>query len=114
MNKSDLIMAVAREADLTRSKSEEVINLIFDTMSSALVGGDRVEVRGFGSLEVRRYKDYTARNPKTCEKIAVAKKKLPFFKTGKELRERWTAEHDAEKLVPVIPEFKLKMTFSRY
>ena len=88
MNKSDLVVALAREADLPLRKSEKVINLIFDTMSRALVGGDRVEVRGFGSLEVRQYKDYTGHNPKTGEKVAVSKKKLPFFKTGRELREK--------------------------
>ena len=49
---------------------------------------DRIELRGFGSFVVKKYKDYTGRNPKTGEKIAVSKKKLPFFKLGKELREK--------------------------
>ncbi len=88
MNKSQLISNIAEKADLPLRKSEEVINLIFETMSRALVRGDRIEIRGFGSFEVREYKDYTGRNPKSGEKIAVSKKKLPFFKAGKELREK--------------------------
>lgn len=88
MNKSDLIVAVSKEADLTQRKSEEIINLVFETMSRALIGGDRVEIRGFGSFMVKEYKGYTGRNPKTGAKIEVRDKRLPFFKTGKELRER--------------------------
>ncbi len=87
-NKSNLIVVLAKEADLPMRKSEEVINLIFETMSRALIRGDRIEIRDFGSFEVREYKDYTGRNPKSGEKIAVSKKKLPFFKAGKELREK--------------------------
>ncbi len=76
------------EADLRLGKSREVINLIFQTMSNAFVEGDRIEIRGFGSFQVRHYKDYAGWNPKTGEKIAVGKKKLPVFKAGKELREK--------------------------
>jgi len=88
MNKSDLIVAVSKEADLTQRKSEEIINLVFETMSRALISGDRVEIRGFGSFMVKEYRGYTGRNPKTGAKIEVRDKRLPFFKTGKELRER--------------------------
>jgi integration host factor subunit beta len=88
MNKSDLIVDLAKEADIPLRKSEEIVNLVFETMSGALVSGSRIEVRGFGSFEVREYRDYMGRNPKTGKKIAVGKKKLPFFKVGKELRER--------------------------
>ena len=88
MNKSDLIMAVAEEADLTQRKSEEIVNLVFETMSKALISGDRIEIRGFGSFMVKQYKGYTGPNPKTGEKIEVKEKRLPFFKTGKELRDR--------------------------
>lgn len=88
MNKSDLIVAVAKEADLTQRKSEEIVNLVFDTMSRALINGDRIEIRGFGSFMVKQYKGYTGRNPKTGAKIEVNQKRLPFFKTGKELREK--------------------------
>ena len=88
MNKSDLIVDLAKEADIPLRKSEEIVNLVFETMSGSLVNGSRIEVRGFGSFEVREYRDYTGRNPKTGKKIAVGKKKLPFFKVGKELREK--------------------------
>jgi len=88
MNKSDLIVALAKEANLTQRKSEEIVNLVFETMFKALVSGDRIEIRGFGSFMVKRYKGYTGRNPKTGSKIEVKEKRLPFFKTGKELREK--------------------------
>ena len=87
MNKSDLIVDLANRADIPLRKSEEIVNAVFETMSASLVNGSRIEVRGFGSFEVREYRDYTGRNPKTGKKIAVGKKKLPFFKVGKELRE---------------------------
>lgn len=88
MNKSDLIVALAKEADLPLRKAEEIVNLVFETMSKALIEGDRIEIRGFGSFMVKEYRGYTGRNPKTGDRIAVDEKKLPFFKTGKELRER--------------------------
>ncbi len=88
MNKSDLVVSLARESDLPLRKSEEIVNLVFGTMSKALLKGDRIEVRGFGSFEIRQYGNYTGRNPKTGEKIAVNGKKLPFFKAGKELKEK--------------------------
>ena len=87
MNKSELIQALAKEADLPLRKSEEIVNMVFDTMSTALVDGDRIEIRGFGSFTVKEYKGYTGRNPKTGQKIAVDEKRLPFFKAGKELKD---------------------------
>jgi integration host factor subunit beta len=87
MNKSDLILVLAKESDLPLRKSEEIVNLVFDTMSGALVDGDRIEIRGFGSFMVKTYEGYTGRNPKTGDQISVNEKRLPFFKTGKELRE---------------------------
>jgi integration host factor subunit beta len=63
-------------------------NLFFDEMASALANGDRVEIRGLCSFFVKKYKAYTGRNPKTGEKTPVKPKKLPFFKCGKELKER--------------------------
>jgi integration host factor subunit beta len=87
MNKSDLIVALAKEADLPQRKSEEIVNQFFDAMAGALIDGDRIEIRGFGSFTVKIYKGYTGRNPKTGDKIGVAPKKLPFFKAGKDLRD---------------------------
>jgi integration host factor subunit beta len=88
MNKSQLIQALAKEEDLPLKKAEEVVNTVFSEMENALVRGERVEIRGLGSFKVKRYEGYKGRNPKTGEVIEVAQKKLPFFKVGKELKER--------------------------
>lgn len=88
VNKSDLIDALARECGLHRRDSEFVVKEVFTAMTEALSKEKGIEVRGFGSFTVREYRSYTGRNPKTGDKIAVSPKKLPFFKVGKELRER--------------------------
>ena len=87
MNKSELVEALANEKNLTYKKSEEIVNIIFDSMSDTLTHGGRIEIRGFGSFIVKDYKAYMGRNLKTGEVINVNPKKLPFFKVGKELRE---------------------------
>jgi integration host factor subunit beta len=88
MNKSEMIEALAARKGISFKKAEEIINTVFETMTKALLEGDRIEIRGFGSFVVNEYKAYTGRNPKTGEAIAVRPKKLPFFKVGKELKER--------------------------
>ena len=88
MNKLDLIQALKDSNNLSKSEAETVINLFFDKMADALAQGDRVEIRGLCSFFVKKYGGYTGRNPKTGEKVKVARKKLPFFKMGKELKER--------------------------
>lgn len=88
MNKSELVEALASENGLTYKKAEEIVNLIFDSMAVTLSEGGRIEIRGFGSFVVKDYKSYMGRNPKTGEMIKVRPKRLPFFKVGKELRER--------------------------
>ncbi len=88
MNKSQLIEALAQEQDLPIKKAEEVVNTFFGDMEKALVQGERVEIRGLGSFKVKSYDGYKGRNPKTGEIIEVGPKKLPFFKVGKELKER--------------------------
>jgi integration host factor subunit beta len=88
MNKSELVEALAAENGLTYKKAEEIVNLIFDSMAETLSDGGRIEIRGFGSFVVKDYKSYQGRNPKTGEMIKVRPKRLPFFKVGKELRER--------------------------
>lgn len=88
MNKSELVEALAAKKELSHKKAEEIVNLIFDSMRDALVHNDRIEIRGFGSFVVKDYKAYKGRNPKTGEVIQVRPKKLPFFKVGKDLRER--------------------------
>ena len=88
MNKLDLVKKVMEECRLSRSEAASVVDLFFGSMSEALAGGDRVEIRGLGSFHVREYKPYQGRNPKTGATVTVASKKLPFFKIGKELKER--------------------------
>ena len=88
MNKSQLIDTLRKEAGLSKSKSKQVVELLFDEMSKTLAAGDRVEIRGFCSIHVKDYKGYAGRNPKTGEPTQVPPKKLPFFKCGKELKER--------------------------
>lgn len=88
MNKIDLIETLKEEANLTKVEAKKVVDLFFDEMVKALVNGDRVEIRGLCSFYVKKYEGYTGRNPKTGEPTQVESKKLPFFKVGKELKER--------------------------
>lgn len=87
MIKSELIQKVAEEANITKGKAEIIVNVIFDTMIEALKKDMRIEIRGFGSFVNRYYNAYKGRNPRTGQIIHVKKKRLPFFKVGKELRD---------------------------
>ena len=88
LNKIELIAALRQKSDISKSEAAAVVDLIFDQMVLTLTRGDRVEVRGLCSFYVKEYKSYTGRNPKTGEKVKIEPKKLPFFKAGKELKER--------------------------
>lgn len=88
MNKSQLIEALAKAEELPLKKAEDVVNTVFGDIEKAILNGERVEIRGFGSFKVKSYDGYKGRNPKTGEIINVKAKKLPFFKVGKELKER--------------------------
>ncbi len=88
MNKSELVEIIAEKSRVTKKKAEDVVNLIFDSMTEALVKGERIEIRGLGSFVSRSYGAYTGRNPRTNQSIEVKPKRLPFFKVGKELKER--------------------------
>lgn len=88
MVKSELIECLAERADITLAKAEEVVDLFFNCITETLARGDRVEIRGFGAFTVRDYKSYKGRNPKTGEQIVVPPKRLPFWKTGQELKQR--------------------------
>ncbi|GAM07980.1 integration host factor subunit beta [Geobacter sp. OR-1] len=89
MTKSELVDKLAeKNGSLTRKESETIVNLIFDSMGDALRCGEKVEIRGFGSFTVRERGAREARNPKSGEIVDIPAKKVPFFKTGKELRER--------------------------
>ena len=88
MNKLELIDMLKNECRLSKKEAAAVVDLFFDRMSEALANGKRVEVRGLCSFYVKEYRSYQGRNPKTGESVRVAPKKLPFFKSGKELKER--------------------------
>jgi integration host factor subunit beta len=88
MNKLELIETLKTKAELTKNEATAVVNLFFNEMANALASGDRVEIRGLCSFYVKNYKSYTGRNPKTGQEVKIKPKKLPFFKCGKELKER--------------------------
>ena len=88
MNKLELISALKNEANISKSDAAKIIQLFFDSIADALAQGDRVEIRGLCSFFVKEYKSYIGRNPKTGEKVTISPKRLPFFKCGKELKER--------------------------
>ncbi|UCG11327.1 MAG: integration host factor subunit beta [Deltaproteobacteria bacterium] len=88
MNKSQLIERVAQNEGITVKDSASVVSVVFDTITESLAKGGRVEIRGFGSFKVKDYSSYQGRNPKTGDIIQVKKKKLPYFKVGKEMKER--------------------------
>jgi integration host factor subunit beta len=89
LNKSDLIESLAKKLpNLAGRDVEVIVNTIFESMTESLRQGDRIEIRGFGSFEVRTRKPRIGRNPKTGMSVEVGERKVPFFKVGKELRER--------------------------
>jgi len=89
LNKSDLIETLVRKLpNLSGRDVEVIVNTIFDSMTDSLKSGERIEIRGFGSFEVRTRKPRIGRNPKTGMSVDVGQRKVPFFKVGKELRER--------------------------
>jgi len=88
MNKLELISALKTEANISKSEAARVVQIFFDDMAEAMARGERVEIRGLCSFFVKKYKSYVGRNPKTGERVSIEPKKLPFFKSGKELKER--------------------------
>ncbi len=88
MTKSDLIERLCQLQKLPKGRAELLVNTIFDCMEGSLRRGERIEIRGFGSFEIREYRSYEGRNPRTGKSVAVKPKRLPFFKVGKELKER--------------------------
>lgn len=89
MTKSELVEIIAESNHiLTRKESELVVNIVFDAIADALKSGEKVEIRGFGSFTVREREAREARNPKSGELVTIPAKRTPFFKTGKDLKER--------------------------
>jgi len=89
MTRSELIAGLAEDnPHLTVADVERIVAALFDEMTTALARGERVELRGFGAFTVKRRQARAGRNPRTGETVDVAQKSVPFFKAGKELRER--------------------------
>ena len=109
MTKSDLIDVLCETQKLPKGRAELLVHVIFDALEAALKRGERIEIRGFGSFELRSYRGYDGRNPRTGSAVEVRPKRLPFFKVGKELKERVdagraTAPRAGAKRAPVTTE----------
>ncbi len=87
MNRSELIAALAAQHALPGPIAEQIVTIFFDEIRETLIDDGRVELRGFGTFEVRRYGSYEGRNPRTGISMIVPRKRLPFFRPGKRLRE---------------------------
>jgi len=95
MIKSELVQRIAnRNPHLYLRDVEKIVNAIFDEITAALARGDRVELRGFGAFSVKHREARVGRNPRTGAQVPVAEKSVPFFKTGKEMRERLNRHHE--------------------
>lgn len=93
MIKSELVQTIAEQnPHLFQRDVENIVNAILDEISNALADGDRVELRGFGAFSVKNRGARTGRNPRTGEQVQVEEKWVPFFKTGKDLRERLNSD----------------------
>jgi len=89
MTKSQLIQnLVSQAAHISQKDMEVIVNSIFDSMTDALKGGDRIELRGFGTFEVRVREPRMGRNPKSGTQVSLSTRRVPFFKAGKELKEK--------------------------
>ncbi len=89
MTKSELVQRLAeKNPHLYLRDVEKIVDTVFDEITNALADGNRVELRGFGAFSVKEREARTGRNPRTGETVSVEAKRLPFFKTGKALRER--------------------------
>ena len=88
MNKSELLESLSEKINISHREAAAITNTIIESMTAALTRGENIEIRGFGSFVIKNYSSYEGRNPKSGKKIKVKPKKLPFFKVGKDLRER--------------------------
>ena len=87
MNKTELIAAVAEKTELSKKDSEKVVNAVFDTITETLAGGEKVQLVGFGSFEVKERAAHTGRNPRTKEPMEIEASRVASFKVGKALKE---------------------------
>ncbi len=101
MTKSQIIQKVMeKSSNLAPQDAKTIVNTVFTSMVNALVKGERIEIRDFGNFTVRNYQSYQGRNPRTGTKVAVAPKRLPFFKVGRELKERVDVETPSPTPIP--------------
>jgi len=92
MTKSELILLLAeKNPHLFHRDVERIVTKVFDEISGALARGDRVELRGFGAFSIKNRESRTGRNPRTGESVQVLRKSVPFFKVGKDLKQRLNA-----------------------
>ena len=87
MNKTELVAAIAEKAELSKKDAEKAINAVVDTISTALTEGEKIQLVGFGTFEVRAREARTGKNPRTGEAIQIAASKVPAFKAGKALKD---------------------------
>jgi integration host factor subunit beta len=102
MTKSDLVERLAELKNLPKGRAEAVVNVVFDALEQALARDERIEVRGLGSFETRRYGAYKGRNPRTGDSVAVRPKRLPFFKVGKELKDLINSRLSKTQEMPAV------------
>ena len=88
MNKSELVSAIAQKADISRKDAEKAVNGFVDSITESLINGDKVQLIGFGTFEVKSRPERIARNPRTGEEIKIAASKAPAFKAGKALKDK--------------------------
>ena len=88
MNMSQLIDQLAERTGQHRNDTDKLVRIFFENIKLAIAKEDKVEIRGFGSFNLKKYRGYTGRNPRSGEKVKVEAKKLPVFRTGKDLRDR--------------------------
>lgn len=87
MTKADLVERVASQADMTKKDAEQLVEIIFDSITASLNRGEKIELRGFGSFRVRDRNSRKGRNPKTGEAVDIPAKRVAYFKPGKELKD---------------------------
>jgi integration host factor subunit beta len=104
MTRADLIDLVSRKGQVSRSRAETLVETIFDSLEESMRRGEKIELRGFGTFQVRHYEPYTGRNPRTGQIVAVNAKRLPYFKVCKELANRVNqGRADKNRIASVSP-----------
>jgi integration host factor subunit beta len=103
MTKAELIEDVSRAVEMSRKDSETIVETIFESIVKSLRGGEKIEIRGFGSFRTRQRKPRIGRNPKTGARVDVPAKKIPYFKPSKELKDLVNAGEAAAATPPAEP-----------